>query len=159
MAYYGANVNAKLYIGTSTAASLPAPGSDTFVEVPLLGSITPPPNELTTAFFNILNDANRRSVGGKLNDRTCEGNVVLDWANATTVGGVTVHQAMYNDSIVAGGQKRNWRIVYPDSGNRQLDFVAFLSTFTEEAFDAGEDAKEHRANFTLTVDGAVTVTP
>lgn len=159
MSYYGANVNAKLYIGTSTASTLPAPGSDTFTEIPLLGSITPPGNELTTAFFNILNDANRRSVGGKLNDRTCEGGVVLDWANAATVSGTTVHQVMYNDSIVAGGQKRNYRIIYPDANNRQLDFVAFISTFTEEAFDAGEDAKEHRANFTLTVDGAVTVTP
>lgn len=152
MAYYGANVNAKLYIGTSTATTLPAPGSDTFTEVPLLGSITPPPNELTTAFFNILNDANRRSVGGKLNDRTCDGNVVIDWTEA-------VHTSMYADSIVAGGRKRNWRIVYPDANNRQLDFVAFISNWAEEAFDAGEDAKEHRANFTLTVDGAVTVTP
>jgi hypothetical protein len=159
MAYYGANVNAKLYIGTSTASTLPAPGSDTFVEVPLLGSIKPPSNELTTAFFNVLNDANRRSVGGKLNDRTCEGNVVLDWSNAATVSGTTVHQVMYNDSIVAGGQKRNYRIIYPDSNARQEDFVAFISTFEIEAFDAGEDAKEHRANFTLTVDGAVTVTP
>lgn len=152
MAYYGANVNAKLYIGTSTATTLPAPGSDTFTEVPLLGSITPPPNELTTAFFNILNDANRRSVGGKLNDRVCEGSLVIDWTQA-------VHTSMYSDSIVAGGQKRNWRIVYPDSNNRQLDFVAFISNWAEEAFDAGEDAKEHRASFTLTVDGAITVTP
>lgn len=159
MAYYGANVNAKLYIGTSTASTLPAPGSDTFVEVPLLGSIKPPSNELTTAFFNVLNDASRRSVGGKLNDRTCEGNVVLDWSNAATVSGTTVHQVMYNDSIVAGGQKRNWRIIYPDANARQEDFVAFISVFDIEAFDAGEDAKEHRANFTLTVDGSVTVTP
>lgn len=152
MSYYGANVNAKLYIGTSTASTLPAPGSDTFTEVPLLGSISPPPNELTTAFFNILNDANRRSVGGKLNDRTSEGNLVIDWTQA-------VHNSMYADSIVAGGQKRNWRIVYPDSGARQLDFVAFLSSWKEQAFDAGEDAKEHRSDFVLTLDGAVTVTP
>lgn len=159
MSFYGANVNAKLYIGASTAASLPAPGSDTFTEVPLLGSVTPPANELTVAQFSILNDANRRSVGGKLNDRTCEGSLVIDWAHASTVGGVSVHVAMYNDSIVAGGQKRNFRIVYPDPNLRQLDFVAFVSNWAEEAFDAGEDAKEHRSNFTLTVDGAVTVTP
>lgn len=159
MSYYSGNVNGKLYIGTSTASTLPAPGADNFVEVPLLGSITPPGNELSTGFFNVLNDANRRSVGGKLNDRTCEGNVVLDWANAATVSGTTVHQVMYNDSILAGGQKRNYRIIYPDSNNRQLDFVAFISKWTEEPFDAGEDAKEHRANFTLTLDGAVTVTP
>lgn len=157
--YYGANVNAKLYMGASTANPLPAPGADTFTEVPLLGSVSPPTNELTTGFFSVLNDANRRSVGGRLGDRTSEGNVVLDWTNAATVGGVSCHQAMYNDSIVAGGQKRNWRIVYSDAGARQLDFVAFISQWSEEPFDSGEDAKEHRANFVLTLDGAITVTP
>ena len=79
MAYYGSNVGAVLYIGTSTATPLPAPGSDTFTEVPLLGSVTPPANELSTAFFNVQNDADRRSVGGTLGDRTVPGNVVLDW--------------------------------------------------------------------------------
>jgi hypothetical protein len=151
-AYYAANVNAFLYIGTSTATPLPAPGADSFTVVPLLGSVTPPANELTTAFFSILNDANKRSVGGKLSDRVCEGSVIVDWTEA-------VHNNMYADSIIAGGRKRNWRIVYPDSNTRQLDFVAFISNWAEEQFDAGEDAKEHRASFTLTVDGAVTVTP
>lgn len=151
-AYYAANVNAFLYIGTSTATTLPAPGSDSFTVVPLLGSVTPPTNELTTAFFSILNDASKRSVGGKLGDRIVEGNLVVDWTE-------TVHTNMYADSIIAGGRKRNWRIVYPDSNTRQLDFVAFVSNWSEEAFDAGEDAKEHRASFTLTVDGAITVTP
>lgn len=159
MAYYSSNTGAKLYIGTSTASTLPAPGSDTFVEVPLLGSVTPPKNEQSVGFFNIQNDGNRRSVGGRLNDRTVEGNLVADWSNASTVSGTTVHQVMYNDSVLAGGQKRNWRIVYPDSNNRQLDFVAFISNWEEEAFDAGADAVEHRINFTLSVDGSVTVTP
>lgn len=151
MAYYGANVDAKLYIGASTATPLPAPGADSFTEVPLVGSITPPANILSTAFFNVLNDSDRRSVGGKLGDRTTPGNIVLDWTE-------TAHTNMYADSIVAGGQKRNWRIVYPDANDRQLDFVGFVSEWTEEAFDAGEDAKEHRANFVITIDGAVTVT-
>lgn len=151
MAYYGANVNAYLYIGASTATTLPAPGADSFTEVGLVGSITPPANTLSNGFFNVLNDADRRSVGGKLGDRTVPFSIVLDWTT-------TPHQNIYNDSIVAGGQKRNWRIVYPDANDRQLDFVAFVSEFTEEPFDAGEDAKEHRANCVLTVDGAVTVT-
>jgi hypothetical protein len=151
MAFYGANVDAFLYVGASTAASLPAPGADTFTEVALLGSITPPANSLSVGFFNVLNDADRRSVGGKLGDRTVPGNVVVDWTNST-------HQNLYADSIVAGGQKRNYRIVYPDANARQLDFVAFISEWTEEAFDAGEDAKEHRASFVLTVDGDITVT-
>jgi hypothetical protein len=152
MAYYGANVNAKLYIGASTATPLPAPGSDTFTEVPLLGSVTPPANELSAAFFNVQNDGNRRSVGGTLGDRTAPGNIVIDWTE-------TPHTNMYADSIVAGGRKRNWRIVYPDANARQLDFVGFVSSWAEQAFDAGEDAVEHRADFTITVDGAITVTP
>lgn len=151
MSYYGANVNAFLFMGASTTDPLPAPGADTFTEIPLLGSITPPANEITTAFFNVLNDANRRSVGGKLGDKTCEGSIVFDWASA-------VHQLMEADSVFAGGRKRNWYILYPDSNTRRDDFKGFISTFTKEAFDAGEDAKEHRGSFTITVDGAVTVT-
>lgn len=152
MSYYGANVLAFLKMGASIADPLPAPGSDTFTDVPLLGSVTPPPNELTTAFFNVQNDGARRSVGGKLGDQVSEGNVVIDWTQ-------TVHQNMYADSKVAGGRKRNWQIIYPDANGRQLDFVGFISAWSEEPFDAGEDAKEHRANFTLTIDGVITVTP
>jgi len=150
-AYYSANVGAKLFMGASTATPLPAPGSDSFTEVPLLGSVTPPANELSTGFFNILNDANRRSVGGKLNDRTVPFNVVADWTE-------TVHQNMEADSIVAGGRKRNWYILYPDANARRDDFVGFISQWTKTAFDAGEDAVEHRIDGVITVDGAVTVT-
>lgn len=153
-AYYGNNSGAKLYMGASTATTLPAPGSDTFSEVPLLGTITPPPNTQSVNSFNVLNDANPRSVGGKLQARSVPGDLVIDWTES-------VHNSMYTDSIVAGGQKRNWRIVYPDSNNRQLDFVAMVTDWKEEAFDAGGDVKEHRATFVLSVagTGAITVTP
>jgi hypothetical protein len=152
MAYYGQSVNAFLYIGTSTATPLPAPGSDSFTVIPLLETLTPPANETSVGTFNILNDVNKRSVGGKTGDRIVEGTLVIDWTEAT-------HAAMYADSIVTGGQKRNWRIVYPDTNTRQLDFVAFVSKWAEEAFDATGDAKEHVSAFTLAVDGAVTATP
>lgn len=151
MSYYGQSVNAFLQIGTSTADPLPAPGSDSFTEVPLLLTLTPPPNETTIGTFNILNDANKRSVGGKTTDRTVEGSVAIDWVQVP-------HQNMYADSVVAGGRKRNWRIIYPDSNTRQLDFVGFISKWTEEAFDATGDAKQHVAAFTIAVDGAVTAT-
>jgi hypothetical protein len=149
--YYSASAGAKLYMGQSTATPLPAPGSDTFDEVPLTGSINPPTHEISSAFFSILNDTTKRSVGGKKADQLCEGDIVIDWSEP-------VHVQMYADLQVAGGQKRNWRIVYPDAGNRTLDFKAFLSKWQEEAFDAGQDAKEHRAQITLTVDGAITAT-
>lgn len=149
--YYGANVDAKIFMGQSVLATLPAPGSDTWKEVPLTGSISVPANVLSTAFFNVTNDGVRRSIGGKLGDQSSEGNVVLDWE---AVDGV--HKAMFNDSRLPGGQRRNWYIDYPNG--RRLDFKGFVSSWTEEAFDAGEDAKEHRANWTISIDGAVTVT-
>jgi hypothetical protein len=148
--YYSAAAGARLLMGASTATPLPAPGSDTFTEVPLLGTIGTPNHEIGSAFFNVLNDTNKRSVGGKKADQLLEGDVVVDWTEP-------VHTTMYADLQVAGGQKRNWRIVYPDSGARQLDFKAFLSKWQEEPFDASQDAKEHRAAFTLTLDGAITV--
>src|SRR5687768_6907225 len=136
MAYYGQSVNAFLEIGTSTSVPLPAPGADSFTRIPLLQILTPPANETSIGSFNVLNDSNKRSVGGKSADKIVEGQVVIDWAEAT-------HVSMDADSRVAGGQKRNWRIVWPDSNSRQEDFVAFISKWAPEAFDATGDAKEH----------------
>ena len=150
--FYSASAGARLYIGSATSTPLPAPGSDAFTEVPLLGTITPPPQEIGVGGFNILNDTNKRSVGGKKADQICEGDLVIDWSEA-------VHATMRADLDVAGGQKRNWRIVYPDSGSRQLDFVGFLSKWTEESFDSSQDAKEHRSAFAIAVSGAITATP
>lgn len=152
MSYYTQNVDALLYIGTSIADPLPAPGSDTFTEVPLTQIITPPTVEQSVGTFNVTNDGNKRVVGGKLADQTIEGNLVIDWTT-------TPHQNMYADSNIVGGRKRNWRIKYPDANDRQLDFVGFVSRWQEEAFDATGDAKEHVAGYRISVDGAVTATP
>lgn len=147
--YYSASLGAKLFIGTSTATPLPAVGSDSFTEVPLLGSVKPPVNQLSVGFFNILNDANRRSVGGKLGDRSVPGNVVADWTEV-------VHQNMEADSLAQ--RKRNWYILYPDSGARRDDFVGFVSKWEKSEFNAGDESVEHRVDFEISVDGAVTVT-
>lgn len=150
MSHYTANVNAFLFMGASTADPLPAPGADTFTEVPLLGSVTPPANEQSTAGFNVLNTTTRYSVGGKLNDQTVPGNLVVDQDS-------TVHRLMEADSKVPG-RKRNWYILYPDPNTRRDDFAGFVSSWVPSAFDAGADAVEHRADFVITVNGAVTVT-
>lgn len=147
--YYSANTGNLLFRGRATSSPLPAPGADVFDEVPLLGSVTPPVNELSVGRFSVQNDSNRRSVGGKLNDRSVPGNLVCDWSEP-------IHREMEADSLAQ--QKRNWYILYANAGARRDDFVGFISKWEKEAFDAGEDAKEHRANFEITVDGAVTVT-
>lgn len=150
MSYYGSNTGAKLFIGTSTLETLPAPGSDTFTEVPLLGSVQTPANELQGTSFVVQNDSVRRRLAGKLADQTVEASIVIDWAS-------TVHSNIYADSKLAGGQKRNWRIDYPTG--RRLDFVAYVQKWTEEPLEASEDANEHRADISLAVDGTITVTP
>lgn len=149
--YYNANVGALLFMGQSTATPLPAPGADSFVEVPLTGQITPPPINKSTGHFNVTNDGNRRSVGGKKEDQQVVGNVVIDWTEQT-------HVDMYNDADADGDVKRNWYILYPDENNRRLDFVGFMNKWEEEPFDAGEEAKEHRANWGIAIDGGTTAT-
>jgi hypothetical protein len=150
MSYYTQNTDAKLYMGTSTADPLPAPGADSFTEVPLVQVITPPLWEQSVGTFNVLNDANKRSVGGKLADQAISGTIVRDGTEAT-------HLAMFADVKVSGGQKRNWRTVWPDGLIE--DCVAFPSRIAPAAFDATGDAAPHVYEYTLSVDGAVTQTP
>lgn len=149
MSHYSANTGGLLFMGASTATPLPAYGSDIFTEVPLLGSVTPPAFEQSTAGFNVQNTTARYSVGGKINDQTVPGNIVADWTQ-------TVHRNMEADAKIPG-RKRNWYILYPDEGGRRDYFVGFVSSWVKTAFDAGEDAVEHRVDFVITVDGEVTV--
>lgn len=148
--FYSANTAAFIYMGTSTATPLPAPGADTFTVVPLTGKIKVPGLEQSTGGFNVLNDTVKRAIGGKLGDRTVDVDLVIDWQ--------TLHAQIKIDCGIPNRQ-RNWRIIYPDNSARQLDFVAFPSKWDEDEFDASADAKEHHAQFTLTVNGAVTETP
>lgn len=133
----------------SSSAALPTHAADTLRVVPLLGTITPAPRSLTSAFFNILNDAVRRAVGGKVNDKVWEGNYVVDDDEA-------VHNDFLSDAEVAGGRYRNYRVVYPNG--RQVDFKGFISNYAEEALEASDTPEVFRANYTITQDGADTVT-
>jgi hypothetical protein len=148
--YYTQNVNALLFMGASTATPLPAPGSDTFTEVPLTQVLAPPQWEQSVGTFNVTNDGNRRSVGGKLSEQSITGTIVRASSEAT-------HAAMFADVKVVGGQKRNWYLEWPD-GMRE-DFVSFVSRIAPAAFDATGDAQPHVFEFTLSVDNAVTQTP
>ena len=146
---YTASNDGRLFMGQSVEESLPAPGSDTYEEVALTGQIGLPAYTRETAFFNVTNDRDRRSLGGKLGDQTIEGNVVVDWDEET-------HNAMFDDARAEEAVKRNWYVDYADG--RRLDFVGFVSSWAEEAINADDEAKESRANFTISIDGAVTAT-
>lgn len=150
MGYYTQNVDALLFMGTSTADPLPAVGADSFTEVPLTQVITPPRWEQSVGTFNVTNDGNKRSVGGKLGDQTVEGTIVRDGDEAT-------HLLFFADVKITGGRKRNWYTLWPD-GMRE-DFVGFVSLIAPSAFDATGDAKEHVFDYRISVDGSVTQTP
>lgn len=152
MSYFSRSSNAFLYMGSASATSsagLPTHAADTLREVPLLGAVTPAPRSLTSAFFNILNDAVRRAVGGKVNDKQWQGNYVVDDDQA-------VHNDFLSDAEVAGGNYRNYRVVYPNG--RQVDFKGFVSNYAEQALEASDDPEAFRADWTITQDGADTVT-
>jgi hypothetical protein len=147
--YYGRNVDAFIYMGQAITATLPAFNADTYEEIPLLQRFTPPAESLQSASFNVLNDRNKRAVGGKLEDQFVEGTIVIDNLDE-------VVRDIRRDLKASGGQRRNWRIVYPDGFTQE--FQGFLSQFSPEELDATADAEEHRAAFRLTVDGAITET-
>lgn len=149
MSYYSNNTGAKLYMGASTADTLPAPGADSFTEVPYLQVAQPVAWEQTVGPFYILNDTAKRSVGGRLGDQNVTGTIVLDNSE-------TVHQTFFTNVATAGGTKRNWYLEWPD-GLRE-DFVGFVSRCAPASFDATGDAAPHLNEFTISIDGAVTRT-
>lgn len=151
MSHYTTNVGAKLYMGTATTDPLPAPGADTFTQVTQLQIVTPAVNEMTTAEYNILDSAEPISLGGKLQPKKVTGTIVFDWALA-------IHQLLEADSVYAGGRKRNWYILYPDTGARRDDFVGFVSKLEKTEFSAESDPQPHKGNFEISQTGATTVT-
>lgn len=149
MAHYGINVDAKLEFGASTATPLPAIGADTFTIIPLLESVAPPSVELSVATFNVHNQAAPLSLGGKVAQQSIEFTMALDWV----IAGVGT---LYTDANTAGGRRRNWKLTYPNG--RLLTFQGFISKWSEEAMEAGEEVVEHRVAVTITLTSAVTAT-
>ena len=137
--------------GTASGGSLPAPGSDTFTSVALVGSLKLPADVRTVNSFKTLDSADPRNVGGGFEERTVSFRVVFDPDNAQ-------HTGIMADAVLASSTsaRRNWRIIAPDTGAYQWDFVGFVSKWEWEDV---ENEKEVAATVEISVDGAVTRTP
>ena len=138
----------QLQIGTSAAASLPLPGSDTFTTVGDLEELKPPsPTREIDEFFTLDSVGARRLVGP------------VSWAAVTAKlvrrYGNAVHDSIETDAAVAGGQRRNWRIIASDTGAEQRDFVGFVNKF-----EIASVTNRGRVvvDIEITVDGNVTIT-
>lgn len=150
--FHSNNVDCILYIGaassTASVDALPAYGSETFAEVGLTGKIKLPKYEKSVGRFNVLNDANKRAVGGKLGDQDISGDLVLDDTDAT-------HDTMFADMQTAGNVYRNWKVVTPTG--EQHFAKGFVSSWDRDEYNAEGDAKEIHVAWNVAVSGAVTV--
>lgn len=146
MTYYTGNVGGTLHRGRSRSDPLPAYLDDIYDELPLTGSVKLPTSSLTTKFFNVTNDSNRRALAGNKGDKEVTGNFVRDPDEP-------LHQQFRMDANTAGGVKSNWFVNYP-TGEREY-FQGIITNYDPAAFEAGEEAVEHRVDWTVTVDEAV----
>jgi hypothetical protein len=148
---YFAGQGAILKMGAGSGASLPAPGSDTFNVINLVGNLKLPSNVRTVNTFKTLDSADPRKVGGGFEERTVAFRLVFDPADAH-------HTTMRTDAALASSTtgRRNWQIILPDSGAAQFDFVGFIQKWEWEEL---ENEKEVALSVEIAVDGAVTYTP
>lgn len=136
--------------GQASGSSLPAPVSDIFDTVNLVGTVKLPSNVRTTTTFKTLDSADPRSVGGGFEQRVVSFRLVFDPTDS-------VHLSMLAESKSASSTtaRRNWRQILPDSGAYQFDHVGYISKWEWEDV---ENEKEVAATIEISVDGAVTET-
>jgi hypothetical protein len=145
---YNAGQGTSLRMGAAAGGTLPAPGSDTFTVLPLVGKITPPSNVRKTTSFSVLNSPDPLKVGGGFEERTVKARIVYDEAD--------VQQAqLFADSVTPGSTaaRRNWRIILAGPLGRAINFVGFVQKLEWEDV---ESEKEIAINLEIAVDGLVT---
>jgi len=134
--------------GQASGASLPAPGSDTFDLINLAGNVKLPSDTRTTNSFKTLDSPDPRKVGGGFEDRVVSFRLVFDSTDA-------VHISMKADAKTSSSTtaRRNWRVILPDAGAYQFDYVGFIQKWEWEDV---ENEKEVAATIEIAVDGTVT---
>jgi|SRR6185436_15416296 len=151
MAAISSSAEAELWIGASTASTLPSPGSDTFTKVPQLKVIRPPQASKTA------------SKEVTLDGVTISSSSIAQWSNCTgaflTDYTPTPHTNMIGDSALTG-RRRNWYIIEPDAGARRTDFIGEVIRCEGGDYEAQEDAPPARRHeFEIAVSGTPSVTP
>lgn len=134
--------------GQASGSSLPAVGSDTFDTLNLVGSVKLPSDVRTKNTFKTLDSPDPRSVGGGFEERIVSFRLVFDPTDA-------IHISMKADSKTASSTtaRRNWRVILPDTGAYQFDYVGYISKWEWEDV---ENEKEVAATVEISVDGTVT---
>lgn len=136
--------------GQASGSSLPATASDTFDTINLVGSVKLPSDVRTKTTFKTLDSADPRSVGGGFEERLVSFRLVFDPTDA-------VHTSLKTEAKTASSTtaRRNWRVILPDTGAYQFDYVGYISKWEWEDV---ENEKEVAATIEISVDGTVTET-
>lgn len=137
--------------GQASGASLPAPGSDTFDVVNLVGNVKLPNDVRTNSTFKTLDSPDPRKVGGGFDERIVSFRLVFDPADA-------IHVAMKTEAKSASSTtaRRNWQLQLPDTGAYLFNYVGYISKWEWEDV---ENEREVAATVEISVDGTVTETP
>ena len=149
MTTYYAGQNTVVQRGQSIAASLPAPGSDTFDALPLLSAVKLPALEKNIKEFKTLDSVAARTLGAGLKGMKISFTMVRDFDSA-------VHLSMLQEAAAAVAQKRNYRVILPDVGAETWDAICFISKMEPTAL---ENESEIAYSVELTLDGNPTITP
>jgi hypothetical protein len=134
--------------GQASGASLPAPGSDSFDVINLVGNVKLPSDVRTKNSFKTLDSPDPRSVGGGFEERIISFRLVFDTADS-------IHVAMKAEAKTASSTtaRHNWQIILPDTGAFTIDCVGYISKWEWEDI---ENEKETAATVEISVDGSVT---
>ncbi len=136
--------------GQASGSSLPAVGSDTFDVVNLVGNVKLPSDTRTVNSFKTLDSPDPRNVGGGFENRIVSFRLVFDPTDA-------IHISMKADAKTSSSTtaRRNWRVILPDTGAYQFDYVGFIQKWEWEDV---ENEKEVAATIEIACDGTVTET-
>lgn len=150
MTTISSSAEAELYMGASTASTLPAPGSDTFTKIAQL-KIVKPPQASKTASKEVTLDGVTVASSSIAQWSNCTGAFLTDYTQAP-------HLAMIGDAAITA-RRRNWYIVEPDAGARRTDFIGEVIRCEGGDYEAQEDAPPARRHeFEIAVSGTPLVT-
>lgn len=151
MGAHSSGAEAQLFMGSSTASTLPAPGSDTFTKIPKLKTLNVPKVSKGTQKENTL-DGETLSSSGTPQWSDCSGSLATDYTETT-------HTNLLADAGISN-RRRNWYTIEPDAGNRRTDFIGEVVSAVGAEYAASlEGSPAHTHTFQIAVSGVPTVTP
>lgn len=138
----------KLQRGTATGTSLPAPGSDSFVDIVDIEELKVPSASREIDEYFVLDQVASKKLVGPVTWSSCTGKITRAYDSA-------VHDSLENDSFAAGGTRRNWRVIATNAGAEIRDFVGYVNKFE---IDTVSNRGRVVYNLEIVVDGNVTIT-